>query len=124
MYDIDIDGNKYIWNSKYYNWVATENSENEIGCIHTIQGFDLNYTGVIIGNELKYDLKNNRLYFDRQSYYDVNGKNKTSDEELRQYILNIYSVLCTRGISGTYIYACDEGVRDYLKRYIKYANNS
>ena len=120
MFDIDIDGNRYIWNSKYYNWVATENSENEIGCIHTIQGFDLNYTGVIIGNELKYDLKNNRLYIDRQSYYDVNGKNKTGDEELRQYILNIYSVLCTRGISGTYIYACDDGLREYLKRYIKH----
>ena len=119
QYDIDINGNKYVWNSKYYNWVATENSENEIGCIHTIQGFDLNYAGVIIGNELKYDKDNNRLYIDRKSYFDTNGKNKTSDEELRRYILNIYSVLCTRGISGTYIYACDDDLREYLKKYIK-----
>ena len=119
LYDIDIDGNKYIWNTIYNNWVATPNSENEIGCIHTIQGFDLNYAGVIIGKELRYDEKNDRLYIDRNSYFDVNGKNKTSDAELRQYIFNIYAVMCTRGISGTYIYACDKGLRNYLKRFIK-----
>jgi len=119
LYDIDIDGNKYIWNTVYNNWVATENSENEIGCIHTIQGFDLNYAGVIIGNDLKYDAESDRLYVDRKAYYDENGKKKTSDEDLRQYIFNIYAVLCTRGINGTYVYACDEGVREYLKRFIK-----
>ena len=118
-YDIDIKGNKYIWNSKYYGWVGTENSENEIGCIHTIQGYDLNYAGIIIGNELKYDKGSGRIIIDRSKYYDKNGKNKTSDEDLRNYILNIYSVLCTRGISGTFVYACDDGLRDYLKQFIK-----
>ena len=122
LYDIDIEGNKYIWNSKYNNWVATENSENEIGCIHTIQGFDLNYAGVIIGNDLRYDEENDRLYIDRGSYYDKYGKNKTNDKDLRQYIFNIYAVLCTRGINGTYVYACDEHVRKYLKRFIKSYN--
>lgn len=119
LYDIDIDGYKYIWNTQYDGWVSSPNSENEIGCIHTIQGFDLNYAGVIIGNELKYDKEKDRLYIDKKEYYDKNGKNKTSDEDLEQYILNIYYVLCTRGINGTYVYACDEGVREYLKRYIK-----
>lgn len=118
-YDIEIDGNKYIWNSKYYGWVSTPNSENEIGCIHTIQGFDLNYAGVIIGHDLRYNEKTGKLYIDKKSYYDKNGKNKTSDEDLRDYILNIYSILCTRGMNGTYIYACDEGLRNYLKRFIK-----
>lgn len=119
LYDIEIDGNKYIWNTKNVNWVATPNSENEIGGIHTIQGFDLNYAGVIIGNDLRYDEENNCLYIDKANYHDTNGKNKTSDEDLRQYIFNIYAILCTRGINGTYIYACDEGVRKYLKRFIK-----
>ncbi len=119
LYDIDIDGNKYIWNTIYNNWVATPNSVNEIGCIHTIQGFDLNYAGVIIGNELKYNEEKDLLYISRESYFDENGKKKTSDEALRQYIFNIYAILCTRGINGTYIYACDEGLRKYLKRFIK-----
>ena len=59
IYDIDIDGNKYIWNSQPVDWINSENSINEIGSIHTTQGFDLNYTGLIIGNELKYDNENN-----------------------------------------------------------------
>ena len=118
-YDIDIDGHKYIWNVRYDNWVNSPNSPNEIGCIHTIQGFDLNYTGVIIGNELKYDREKNQLYIDKKQYFDKNGKNKTSDEDLKRYILNIYYILCTRGINGTYIYACDKNLREYLKKYIK-----
>lgn len=118
-YDIEINGHKYIWNSQYYGWISTDNSSNEIGCIHTIQGFDLNYTGVIIGNDLHYDEEKQKLYIDRDSYFDTNGKNKTNDEDLRDYILNIYSILCTRGINGTYIYACDDGLRNYLKKYIK-----
>ncbi len=121
-YDIDIDGNRYIWNVNYDGWVNSPNSVNEIGCIHTIQGFDLNYAGVIIGNELKYD-KEKGLYVDKKEYYDKNGKNKTDDKQLKQYILNIYYILCTRGINGTYIYACDKGLREYLKQFIKSYDN-
>ena len=47
---------------------------NEIGCIHTILGYDLNYVGVIIGPELKYDKLSNRIYIDSSHYYDINGK--------------------------------------------------
>jgi len=122
LYDIDIDGNRYIWNTQYVNFIASKNSVNEIGCIHTIQGFDLNYAGVIIGNELRYNEKTDELYIDKKSYHDAFGKQQTSDEDLRQYIFNIYSVLCTRGINGTYIYACDEGLRKYLKKFIKTFN--
>ena len=118
-YDIDIDGYKYVWNVRYDNWVNSPNSPNEIGCIHTIQGFDLNYAGVIIGNELKYDREKNQLYIDKKQYFDKNGKNKTNDEDLKRYILNIYYILCTRGINGTYIYACDEKLREYLKKFVK-----
>lgn len=51
-YDINIDGQKYIWNTSTSDWVNSPNSINEIGSIHTIQGFDLNYAGIIIGNDL------------------------------------------------------------------------
>ena len=50
IYDIEIEGNKYIWNSQPTDWINSPNSINEIGSIHTTQGFDLNYTGLIIGN--------------------------------------------------------------------------
>jgi DUF2075 family protein len=64
FWDIEIDGHKYIWNVHFDGWVGTSNSVNEIGCIHTIQGFDLNYAGVIIGNELKYDPETDKIYVD------------------------------------------------------------
>lgn len=121
LYDIDINGEKYIWNVKYDGWVNTSNAVNEVGCVHTIQGFDLNYAGVIIGNELKYDFENHRFYIDKDNYFDINGKNKTEESDLLQYILNIYIILCTRGMCGTYIYACDKGVREYLSQYIPIA---
>ena len=118
VYDIDIDGNKYIWNSKASDWINSSNSVNEIGSIHTTQGFDLNYTGLIIGNELKYDLENKKIVIDRNNYYDAKGKADTTDEELYGYLINIYQTMMLRGMLGTYVYVCDPGLREYLKKYI------
>lgn len=117
IFDLEIDGYKYIWNSKATDWINSPNSVNEIGSIHTTQGFDLNYTGLIIGNELKYDLENNRFVVDRSNYYDTKGKADTTDEELLDYLLNIYRTMMSRGMLGTYIYVCDEGLKKYLKQY-------
>lgn len=118
IYDLEIDGYKYIWNSQPHDWINSSNSINEIGSIHTTQGFDLNYTGLIIGNELKYDNEKNCFVVDRKKYYDAKGKADTTDEELLQYVLNIYCTMMTRGMLGTYIYVCDDNLREYLKKYI------
>lgn len=118
IYDLEIDGYKYIWNSQATDWINSSNSVNEIGSIHTTQGFDLNYTGLIIGNELKYDLENNKFVVDRNKYFDSKGKADTNDEELLKYVLNIYQTMMLRGMLGTYIYVCDSGLRQYLKRYV------
>ena len=117
-YDIEIDGHKYLWNTKSTDWINSPNAINEIGCIHTTQGFDLNYAGIIIGNELKYDKEKKMIVADRSCYMDSKGRDATTYEELLDYLFNIYSTVCVRGIMGTYIYACDEGLREYLKKYI------
>ncbi len=119
IYDLEIDGYKYIWNSKASDWINSPNSKDEIGSIHTTQGFDLNYTGIIIGNELKYNLNENKFLVDKSNYYDVKGKNDTTDQQLLSYILNIYTVMFTRGMLGTYVYVCDPGLREYLSKFIK-----
>lgn len=119
IYDLDIGGHKYIWNTKSTDWINSPNSVNEIGSIHTTQGFDLNYTGLIIGNDLRYDDIYNKIVIDRKNYFDTKGKADTTDEELLEYLLNIYSIMCTRGILGTYIYVCDGKLRNYLKKYIE-----
>lgn len=122
IYDLEIDGYKYIWNSQPYDWINSSNSINEIGSIHTTQGFDLNYTGLIIGNELKYDNKNHQFIVDKKNYFDVKGKADTTDEELLKYLLNIYCTMMTRGMLGTYIYVCDKTLKEYLEKYISRCN--
>lgn len=118
IFDLEIDGYKYIWNSQPYDWINSSNSINEIGSIHTTQGFDLNYTGLIIGNELKYDNENKCFVVDKKNYYDAKGKADTTEEELLKYLLNIYCTMMTRGMLGTYIYVCDDSLREYLRKYI------
>jgi hypothetical protein len=115
-YDIKIGDFEGKWNSVAQDWVNSQNAVNEVGCIHTVQGYDLNYVGVIIGPELKYDKANNRLVVDVEQYHDRNGHQGVEDpKELERYIINIYKTLLTRGIRGTYVYVCDEGLREYFR---------
>lgn len=117
LYDISIDGYKYKWNSINNDWVNSKNAINEIGCIHTVQGYDLNYAGVIIGPELIY--RNGSIEYISENYKDTVAKDLSlSQEEMKQYIINIYKTLLTRGIYGTYIFACDKELRKYLSRFI------
>ncbi|MDP9249010.1 MAG: DUF2075 domain-containing protein [bacterium] len=119
-HDIEIDGLKLVWNSTNIDWVNSPNAVNEVGCIHTVQGYDLNYVGVIIGPELSYDEKTKTLIVDEKKYKDINGKRSiTGPEELKQYIINIYKTLLTRGIKGTYIYVVDEKLRKYFGDQLK-----
>ena len=120
-YDIELDGLQLRWNRSQVDWVNSVGSADEVGSIHTIQGYDLNYAGVIIGNDLRYNQRRGRLYFDRSSYYDAKGKENNrargityTDEDLLQLVRNIYSVLLTRGIRGTYVYVCDPDLRKFL----------
>ncbi len=115
-YDIDIDGIELIWNSTTRDWVNSKNAINEVGCIHTVQGYDLNYVGVIIGPELSYDPVYHTLNVNREKYFDINGRNGITDpEELERYIINIYKTLLTRGVLGTYIYIVDDALRAYIQ---------
>lgn len=116
-YDIIIGRVKLRWNSINKDWINSEKAIEEVGCIHTTQGYDINYAGIILGEEIVY--RNNRIEMVRENYHDKNGKRTIKDEaELKKYIINIYKTILTRGIRGTYIYACDEALRNYLKKYI------
>ncbi|WP_233572317.1 DUF2075 domain-containing protein [Frigoribacterium sp. PhB160] len=122
--DIELDGVALQWNRTSKDWIASQGALDEVGSIHTVQGYDLNYAGVVIGGDLGYDVARDELFVDRASYFDTKGaeNNKQlgrsyTDAELREFISNIYGVLLTRGIRGTYIYAVDEGMREYVRRY-------
>lgn len=114
-HDIEIDGLKLRWNSVNHNWVNSKNAINEVGCIHTVQGYDLNYTGVIIGPELSYDKVKQKIIVHSERYKDINGRKGVDDpKEIEKYVINIYKTLLTRGIKGSYVYIVDEGLREYI----------
>lgn len=118
-YDIEIENTRLKWNSTNIDWVNSEKSKDEVGCIHTTQGYDLNYTGVIFGNEITYDKVSNQIKILKENYYDVNGKQSIVDHEvLKDFILNIYKTIMLRGIRGTYVYVCDKNLRDYFSQFI------
>lgn len=123
-FDIEIEGIQLPWNRRNYDWINSPTSHEEVGSIHTIQGYDLNYAGVIIGKDLQYDPTTSSIVFSRENYFDKKGKENNptlgitySDEDLLSYVTSIYRVLLTRGIRGTYVYVCDPELRGYLRRY-------
>ena len=124
-YDIEIDGTALRWNSTQTDWIASSKSLDEVGSIHTVQGYDLNYAGVVIGPDLRYDPIRRSVFVDRDSYFDKKGKENNrvlgktyDDDDLLRFVSNIYAVLLTRGIRGTYVYVCDPALRAYLHKYV------
>ena len=123
--DIELDHVKFFWNRTATDWINSPTSLEEVGSIHTVQGYDLNYAGVIIGSDLGYDPVEKKIVFHRENYHDKKGKENNprlgivySDDDLLEYVSNIYRVLLTRGIRGTYVYACDRELRTYLRALI------
>lgn len=96
-------------------WLNNINGINQAGCIHSAQGWEVDYVGVIIARDLKYDDINDCLCCNE----DVNNEDRKVPRigaDRDRITKNIYRVLMTRGKKGCYIYACDPQVRDYFKR--------
>ena len=135
LYDIKdpVTGNTFIWNSKVKDWINFKTSVEEIGCIHTNQGADLNYVGVILGAEIDcyytgeengdYDLNKAKIIVNAKEYKDRNvlpiKGTDLNNEELTSYIKRIYYVLLSRGINGCYVYAVNQNMQRYLKEIVK-----
>ena len=119
LYDFDFDGKKYIWNHTREGWILSSNAVNEIGCIHTVQGYDLNYVGVIIGPDISYNKEKNKIEVHIDELKDKNVKRGTDETIVKNYIINTYKVLMERGIKGCYVYACDKNMQEYLSKYIE-----
>ncbi|MDR2714177.1 MAG: DUF2075 domain-containing protein [Coriobacteriales bacterium] len=121
LFDIEIDGIGRRWNCTYDNWVGkgfdNQSIAHEVGCIHSIQGYDLSYAYVLIGEDIELDSQTGLLRASKDNYFDRNGFATASPEELTQYIKNIYYVLLTRGIYGTHVYVKNPELREYISKY-------
>ena len=127
LYDIEIGGDfKHKWNLKEDGqaWMIQPDSINEIGCIHTCQGLELDYVGVIVGDDLCY--KDGKVIADFRKHpgkdktmSGLRGMSRTNPDEARkiarELILNTYRVLMTRGMKGCYVYFVDHEMASYAK---------
>lgn len=97
------------------SWAEQDHTVFEVGSIYTIQGFDLNVAGVIIGPSVKY--RDGRVRYDPEKSKDNRAKVKegTSEEDRKRNIRNQFNVLVKRGVHGLYLFAVDEDLRKKLR---------
>ncbi|MFJ4220798.1 DNA/RNA helicase domain-containing protein [Curtobacterium luteum] len=123
--DIEVDGQRLQWNQTQKDWITSLGAVDQVGSIHTVQGYDLNYVGVIIGADLRFDPLSQQLWFDRSNYFDKKGMENNprlgityTDDDLRRFVANIYAVLLTRGVLGTFVYVSDPDLRRHLRKFL------
>lgn len=135
-YDIEIPEYdfKMKWNfGNSTTWAIDENSVNESGCIHTSQGLEFDYVGVLIGDDLRFE--NGRVITDfterastDKSLSGIKGMAKKnpqlamdiSDEIIR----NTYRTLLTRGMKGCYVFCTNKPLADYFKKRLSMLNKN
>ena len=134
VYDITIPEYDFAmsWNlGSSSTWAIDPDSVNEIGCIHTSQGLEFDYVGVIIGNDLRYE--DNKIVTDvterAKTDQSIKGINKIAQEDVNkakriadELIKNTYKTLMTRGQKGCYIYCVDKALAQYLRNRINRCN--
>lgn len=124
-YDIILPGGfkaKWNFNDKNRIWAIDEDSFDQVGCIHTSQGLEFEYIGVIIGRDLRYE--DNMVITDRsvhpkmdKSFIDGSGR-ECSAEKADFIIRNTYKTLMTRGQKGCYVYCEDKRLYDHFRSVI------
>lgn len=103
-------------------WAIDENSFDQIGCIHTCQGLEFDYVGVVIGKDLRYEHGEVITDYKGRSKDDHSlfGLGKLKDKSIADRIIrDTYKVLLTRGQKGCFVYCEDKDLREYLKEILK-----
>lgn len=127
-FDIELEQGKYRarWNLASYGneWIINPKSVDEVGCIHTCQGLEVDYVGVIIGDDL--DVFNGKLITNpkgrAKSDKSLNGyigerkaDPERADSKADELIRNTYRTLMSRGMKGCYVYFTIPEVKEYFE---------
>ena len=132
-HDIKIGDFGMSWNlGSGEPFAVSETSINEVGCIHTSQGLEFDYVGVIIGDDIRYEDGHIVTDFTKRAKTDQSLKGikkmykESPDEALSradEIIKNTYRTLLTRGMKGCYIYCTDKALANYLKKRLEVTKN-
>lgn len=94
-------------------WATDPNGINQIGCVYNIQGFELDYVGVIVGKDLVYSFDSNSWIGDKKASAD--SVVKRSKDKFVELVKNTYRVLLSRGIKGCYVYFMDRDTERFVR---------
>ena len=123
-HDIIIGDFEMSWNLGNTIYALSDTSVNEVGCIHTTQGLEFDYVGVILGDDIRYENGQVVTDFTKRASTDNSIKGlktmykKNPKEALAradEIIKNTYRTLMTRGMKGCYIYCTDPGMQEYIR---------
>ena len=122
-YDIYLkNGFKAKWNLPNDKiWAINPRSFEQVGCIHTAQGLEFDYIGVLIGKDLRYDPAAGQIITDRTRISkddNSSGIRTTNKETAARLIRNTYKTLLTRGQKGCFIYCEDEAMAAYIRSFL------
>ena len=135
IHDIELPGQFGMsWNlGNSDSWAIDENSVHEIGCIHTSQGLEFDYVGVIIGDDMYFSDDEVKTDFKKRAKTDSSLKGikkllKEEPEKAKQLadeiIRNTYRTLLTRGQKGCFVYCTDKELENYLCGRLKEIQNN
>ena len=128
VHDITIPefGFEMSWNlGNSETWAIDPDSIKEAGCIHTCQGLEFDYVGVIIGPDMGYDPKTGDIITDAskrartdKSLFGLKKRYSKKEQIIvaDRIIKNTYRVLMTRGMKGCYVYCTDSNLADHLRK--------
>lgn len=126
-YDIFLPDNfKAQWNFTTTTFATDPDSFEQVGCIHSTQGLEFNYVGIIIGLDLRYCKERQMVITDykkrAKSDFTISGVKTEEDRLLADRIIrNTYRTLLTRGQKGCFVYCEDDSLSQYFRERLEYA---
>ncbi|BDU70251.1 ATPase AAA [Geothrix oryzae] len=108
------------WNGRAISetWAVHPEGEGQVGCVHTSQGLEFDYVGVLVGKDLQFDPDRGGLWGSWSDYKDTSGKKglKNDPATLTRFISNIYKVLLSRGMKGCFVFFQDPKLEAYFRQ--------
>ena len=122
--DIVIEDQNFsaYWNfSNTSTWAIDDDTVDQVGCIHTSQGLEFSYVGVIIGDDLRYE--NGHVITDPSkrartdaSLKGMKEKGREAEKKKDKIIRDTYKTLLSRAMKGCYIYCTDKALAEHIKQ--------
>ncbi len=116
--DVKIGDFEMPWERKdqFWKWATDDSGMEQVGTVYTAQGMEFDYIAVIFGNDLVYDLEENKWKAVPANSHD--SQVKRNNPALVDHLKNVYRVLMSRAHKGVYIYFMDKDTEKYFKSHL------